>query len=190
MFCFQFLQEVGRFIAVTFTARVCTKEWELPGFPGVVIPKGMKVLIPVDPVQVIWCNNLVYKRKPCYNRHTLSRGILSTLRIQRSSTLTASAPRTRATSKLAPTFPLDWAHASAWEWRLPTWRPRLSSTILWGTSVLSQVRRLQCPCQRDSSMITWPRSKGETGSNSSRGPNMILKRAIDMIVYTQKMRTK
>ncbi len=53
MFCFQFLQEVGRFIAVTFTARVCTKEWELPGFPGVVIPKGMKVLIAVDPVQVI-----------------------------------------------------------------------------------------------------------------------------------------
>ncbi len=52
MFMLQFILEVGRLIAITFTARFCTKDWELPGHPGVIIPKGMKVLVAIDPVQV------------------------------------------------------------------------------------------------------------------------------------------
>jgi len=43
----QVFSEAGRLAPIPWTYRACTKEWQLPDHPGVVIPKGMRVLIPI-----------------------------------------------------------------------------------------------------------------------------------------------
>ncbi len=50
--CMQFVSEVARVIALAMTFRRCTKDWPLPGHEGVVIPKGMRVFVPIYPVHV------------------------------------------------------------------------------------------------------------------------------------------
>ena len=39
----QVYSEALRMGPVSYTYRLCTKDWPLPGYPGVVIPKGMRV---------------------------------------------------------------------------------------------------------------------------------------------------
>ncbi len=42
-------------IAFPVTFRACTKDYELPGFDGVIIPKGMRVALPIIPLHVCTC---------------------------------------------------------------------------------------------------------------------------------------
>ena len=39
----QILMETTRMATFPFSPRTCTRDWPLPGHPGVVIPKGMRV---------------------------------------------------------------------------------------------------------------------------------------------------
>jgi len=50
----QIFSETGRMAPVAWTYRSCTKEWSLPDHPGVVIPIGMRVMIPIIGLQVIF----------------------------------------------------------------------------------------------------------------------------------------
>jgi len=43
----QVFSESSRMAPVPWTFRECTKEWPLPDRPDIVIPKGMRVIIPI-----------------------------------------------------------------------------------------------------------------------------------------------
>jgi len=49
----QVFAEAGRLSPVPWTWRACTKDWPLPDKPNVVIPKNMRVLIPIYGLHVI-----------------------------------------------------------------------------------------------------------------------------------------
>lgn len=114
---YQFISEVGRVIALAMTYRRCTKDWPLPGHDGVVIPKGMRVIVPVYPVHVSL--SLMHFSMLQYIPHTvptystllctplISRWIRATTRILTSSTLNASARKGSPQSRLAPTCHSD-----------------------------------------------------------------------------------
>jgi len=48
----QVFNEAGRIAPFPWTFRACTKNWTLPGNPNVMIPKGMRVMIPIYAVHV------------------------------------------------------------------------------------------------------------------------------------------
>jgi len=48
----QVLAESGRLATLPWSYRGCTKDWPLPGSPNIIIPKGMRVMIPIYAIQV------------------------------------------------------------------------------------------------------------------------------------------
>ena len=55
----QVFSETLRLGPFAFTNRMCTKDWALPGHPGVVIPKGMRVRFSIagPMVRLHWCDS-------------------------------------------------------------------------------------------------------------------------------------